>query len=104
MTESPKIVLRGRRIVVPATLQQEVLKLAHSGHQGIVKTKALLREKVWFVIIDKKVEKLVNSCIPYQSVIARPKREPLRMAELPVGPWCSVACDFKGPLQNGDTF
>ena len=42
-----KIVLRGTRIVVPNALRGEVLRLAHEGHQGIVKIKARLRKKVW---------------------------------------------------------
>ena len=42
------IVLRGTRIVITEELQQCVVDLAHKGHQGIVKKKALLREKGWF--------------------------------------------------------
>ena len=38
-----KRVLRGTRIFVPKALQGEVLRLAHEGHQGIVKIKARLR-------------------------------------------------------------
>ena len=33
---------------------------AHEGHQGIAKTKALLRKKVWFPGIDSAVEKKVK--------------------------------------------
>ena len=41
------LVLRGRRIVIPVQLRRRTLQLAHEGHQGIVRTKQLLREKVW---------------------------------------------------------
>ena len=34
---------------------------------GIVKTKALLREKVWFPGIDKEVERNISNCIPCQA-------------------------------------
>ena len=102
VTESPEVVLRGRRIVMPESLRAEVLNIAHAGHQGIVKTKSLLRSKVWFPGMDKKVERLVSSCIPCQSVSARPRREPLRMSEMPSGPWQQLACDFKGPMPNGE--
>ena len=40
------ILLRGSRIVIPLLLRQRVIPLAHEGHQGLVKTKKLLREKV----------------------------------------------------------
>ena len=56
------IVLRGNRIVIPASLQTRVVDLAHGGHQGIVKTKALIRSRVWFAGIDAKVEHAVKVC------------------------------------------
>eukprot|EP00794_Sanderia_malayensis_P014704 gene14704-biopygen11798 len=43
------IILRGSRIVIPASLQKKAVDLAHACHQGLEKTKALLREKIWFL-------------------------------------------------------
>ena len=40
------IILRGSPILMPISLRGQTLKLVHGGHQGIVKTKRLLREKV----------------------------------------------------------
>lgn len=54
------IILRGNRIVIPEEMQQQVVVLAHEGHQGVVKTKALLGEKVWFVYINDLTEHKVN--------------------------------------------
>ena len=42
-----KVVLRGTRIVIPQSLRQQVLAIAHEGHVGIVATKLRLRTKVW---------------------------------------------------------
>ena len=36
-----KILLRGTNVVIPASLINQVVALAHEGHQGIVKTKDL---------------------------------------------------------------
>ena len=58
------IVLRGLRIVVPELLQQQAIDIAHETHQSLVKTKALLHEKVWFPGIDKLVEETIDHCIP----------------------------------------
>jgi hypothetical protein len=44
---SDGVLLRNNRIVIPRPLLQEVLELAHR-HQGIAKTKARLRTKVWW--------------------------------------------------------
>ena len=46
LTTIGQVVLRGTRIVPPASLRSQILQLAHEGHQGIVKTKERLRTKV----------------------------------------------------------
>ena len=38
------VLLKGSQIVVPMQLREKAISLAHEGHQGIVKTKQLLRE------------------------------------------------------------
>ena len=55
-----KLLLRDHRIVIPDSLRAQVLKLAHEGHMGIVKTKQRLRSKVWWPGIDKEAEKVCN--------------------------------------------
>ena len=41
------LVLPGSRIVPPECLHANILKSAHQGHQGVVRTKQIVREKVW---------------------------------------------------------
>ena len=96
------VILRGTRLVVPEKLQSQMVMLAHSGHQGIVKTKRLLR--VWFPAIDKKVEELVKGCVPCQATNHDPKpaSEPLQMSPLSQGPSQELSMDFCGPFPNGD--
>ena len=88
------LLLRDTRIVIPSSLQQNVVDLAHMGHQGIVKTKALLREKVWFCNIDSFVEDAVKSCLTCQIATPSSNREPLRMSPLPRAPWTELSMDF----------
>ena len=80
------LVLRGHRIVVPETLREKVVDIAHEGHMGMTKTKALVREKVWFPRIDRMVEEKVKSCLVCQVTTPRNEREPLQMSELPTAP------------------
>ena len=56
-----KLVMRGTRIVIPQSLRSEVLRLAHEGHQGIVKMKTHLRTKVWWPKIDSDAEKFAEA-------------------------------------------
>ena len=39
-------VMRRNRIKMPENLWKQIIVLAHEGHQGMVRTKARLREKV----------------------------------------------------------
>ena len=50
-TDKP-VILRGTRLLLPKSLHQRAIDVAHLGHQGMAKTKALLREKIWFPQID----------------------------------------------------
>jgi hypothetical protein len=55
------LVLRGTQLGIPQSLQRDVIAVAHEGHMGMAKTKALLRYKVWFPGIDSQVEELIRS-------------------------------------------
>ena len=56
------LVLRGTRLVIPKSRRVQILKLAHEGHQGIVKTKLRLRSKVWWPKMDAEVEDYCKRC------------------------------------------
>ena len=101
VSEADDIILKGTRIVIPSELCQRALTLAHEGHQGIVKTKQLLREKIWFPKIDQEVEKLLKSCLACQANGPNIKRDPLQMSPLPPTPWHTVHIDFCGPFLTG---
>ncbi|KAK3740432.1 hypothetical protein QZH41_004600 [Actinostola sp. cb2023] len=104
LTVANGVILRGTRIIVPETLRQRMIMLAHSVHQGIVKTKRLLRDSVWFPGIDGMVEEMINQCLPCQAANhnSRPACEPLKMSPLPQGPWQELSIYFCGPFPNGD--
>ncbi|CAB4005564.1 uncharacterized protein K02A2.6-like, partial [Paramuricea clavata] len=99
---SKGLILRGTRIVLPQSLQQRAIDLAHESHLGLSKTKALLREKIWFPNIDKLVKSTLERCLPCQAVGKPPPPEPLAMTEMPKGPWEMVHLDFYGPLPTGE--
>ena len=77
LTCTDSVLLKSDRLVVPAALQERIVDIAHEGHLGIVKTKALLREKVWFPCMDKMVETKVKACLPCQVVTPVYAREPV---------------------------
>ena len=96
-----KLVLRGTRIVIPEALRGEVLRLAHEGHQGIVKMKARLRTKVWWPKMDLDAERVCKSCHGCQVVGELQPPEPIKRVEPPTSPWQDIAIDLMGPLPTG---
>eukprot|EP00795_Rhopilema_esculentum_P003255 gene3255-biopygen1481 len=96
------IILRGSRIVIPLSLRQKAIDIAHESHQGLSKTKAMIREKVWFPKIDDLVKATSDSCLACQATGKENRPEPLQLSELPTKPWEKLHIDYYGPLPTGD--
>lgn len=94
------LIIKDRQLIIPDKLQECVIKTAHEGHIGIAKTKALLREHVWFPNLNKKVEDSVNKCLACQATVKQDKRQEIHHSELPPEPWNYIALDFFGPICN----
>ena len=96
------IILRDTRIVLPNSLRTRAINIAHEGHQGLVKTKKLLRTKIWFPGIDELTETTIKHCLACQATGPAARPEPLKMTKLPPAPWHTVNIDFLGPLPTGE--
>jgi transposase InsO family protein len=101
-TASDGIMMRGQRFLVPRALRKLVVRLAHSGHQGAAKTKAMLRSQAWFPGIDNDVESQVRRCVACQANTGVEHLEPMRPSAMPNGPWQLVDGDFFGPMSGGE--
>ena len=63
LTVCDKVILKRNLLVLPKSLGSRALNIAHAGHLGLSKTKALIREKTWFPKIDKLTDELITSCL-----------------------------------------
>lgn len=99
--QAGQAILKGTRLVIPKTLRQHTLELAHEGHPGITKMKQLLRSKVWWPGIDKDCERYARTCHGCQLVGLPNHPEPMKRTVLPPGRWQDLAIDFMGPLPSG---
>ncbi len=95
------VVLRGARVLVPSGLRKRTLELAHVGHQGVVKTKLLIRARVWYPGIDQQVEEMMKWCLACQANLGKQELEPVKPTSMPAGPWLEVSADFYGPMDTG---
>lgn len=88
------ILLKANRILIPNALRDRVVEIAHIANQGVVKTKALIRLRVWFSGIEKRVEERVNTCRECYANVGKPDFEPLKPSKMPAGLWQEVSADF----------
>jgi transposase InsO family protein len=94
LTQVQGLVLRGVQIVIPRSLRKKMLARAHEGHQGIAKTKARLRETMWWPGMSNEVEQVITGCDVCARYRHQQRKEPLTSTPLPQLPWEQVAMDL----------
>ena len=73
-------------MVIPESLRNQAAALAHEGHRGIVKTKELVRSKIWFPKMNDKMETTVRQCFACQCIYnGNPHNEPMQMSDMQTG-------------------
>ena len=77
------LLLRGSKLVIPYKSRERVLSILHETHQGIYRSKALLREKLWWPGINNDVERLISNCGVCQRLSNPVKPPPIQTTELP---------------------
>ncbi len=92
---------RGNCVVIPTSLRQRILQLAHTGHHGIVRTKQTCRSSVWWPGIDSDVEHFVRNCdaCTLSGKSIHPQQPPQQITDTPPGPWHSLQLDICGDFR-----
>ena len=93
LTVQHGLLLKGSRLVIPASMCSDILEKLHTGHQGIVKCRMRARQSVWWPGISRKLEELIDNC-PVCRKFSRNRVEPMIASELPDYPWQKVASDL----------
>ena len=94
------MVLKDKRIVIPASLHEQALENRHRNHMGIVKTKERASTSMFWPKIYNDIENFLSRCCPCMSHKIRQAAEPLEH-DVPTKPWCSLMLDnfeYKGSL------
>ena len=96
------IVLRNNRIFMPMSLQKNVFDIVHKSCLGVVKTKQLLRSKVYWRNMDQDIEHFLKLCQSCQMLQQPCHETPVKMTDLPKAPWESISADFTSALPTGE--
>ena len=79
------------RIVIPASMREEILERIHTGHQGITKCRERANLSVWWPGISKEIKSKVQLCHFCQENQSSQRKEPLMATVLPDRPWQKVS-------------
>ncbi|XP_048587408.1 uncharacterized protein K02A2.6-like [Nematostella vectensis] len=94
ITVSDGLILKGTRIIIPKTLQADVLKQLHYAHQGSEKCKLRAKGSVFWKNINMDIEDMVKSCAPCQRNARMNTKEPLTPHDVPSKPWLTLGSDL----------
>ena len=87
------IVLKGRCIIIPNSLKQQVLNQLHMNHMGIEKMKLLACKCIYWHSINTDIEKYIKQCTTCLEVQQMQPKEKIIHHKVPLRPWEAVGAD-----------
>ena len=94
------MIMKDKRIVIPASLCEQALENLHRSHMGIVKMKERASTSMFWPKIYNDIEKFLSRCHPCVFPKVKHAAEPLEH-DVPTKPWCNLTLDnfeYKGSL------
>ncbi|PAA89168.1 hypothetical protein BOX15_Mlig023350g2, partial [Macrostomum lignano] len=97
-----KCLANGLRAVIPASLREKTLQLAHFGHLGVSRMKQHCRDSVWWPQIDSQIEEFVRHCEAclLSEKNFKPSKTVLTPTKWPTRPWEELQLDIFGELHS----
>lgn len=82
------------RAVIPKSMRQYVLDELHCGHMGVVKMKAVARQRFWWPSIDRDIEEITKRCGKCLGQRDDPGKSPLIPWPMPAKVWERLHMDY----------
>jgi len=94
LTYMDGVILKGDRIIIPETLQNDILNQLHASHLGMVKTKERARMVMFWPNITKDIENMIGSCSTCCTMAQNQAKESMMTSEIPTHPYEHVGTDI----------
>ena len=94
MSEIDGVVMKGDRIVIPATLRSEMLARVHDSHLGIEKCRRRARDIIFWPQMNRQIDEMISKCDICQEYQSSNPKEPMVESSLPSRPGELVATDL----------
>ena len=87
------VILKGRHIIIPDSLKQQVLMQLHTNHMGIEKTKLLAHESVFWHNIKANIEAYIKLCATSLEFQQTQPKERITPHDIQLRPWVIIGED-----------
>ena len=94
LIEVDGLILKDCKLVVPRSLQCEMLEILHQSHLGIVKLKSRARQVFFWPGMNAQIEDKVARCSVCQTTRKAQQSEPLISHEIPERSWSKLGIDI----------
>ena len=88
------IIFKGEKVLIPYVMQKEILNLVHYAHQGMVKSKQLARDIVYWKGMNSQIEDMISKCATCQTYRRANQKEPMISHDAPELPFQYVSADL----------
>ena len=88
------ILYKGMRIIVPESLQQQMLKKVHSSHQGIDASKRRAKDVLFWPGMAAQITDTISTCTACNTFQDKQQKEPMMSYEIPKCPWSILSQDL----------
>lgn len=92
-----------KTIVIPKTLQKQILEVTHVIHSGIDKTYKLLSDRYYWVGMFSDTQNFVLSCQSCRAWRGSERKVPYGRTPIPPGPGHTISIDIVGPFRPSVT-
>ena len=94
LTIQDGIILRGKRVIIPAAMRPDIKVKLHAGHMGINSCLRRARELVFWPGMSSEIRQYIESCDTCVTHSDKQAAEPLFVHEVPGRPWQKIGTDL----------
>jgi hypothetical protein len=94
LSESDGLLFKGEQLIVPKTMQNDMLQRLHQGHLGRDKCLAMAREVLFWPGMTAQIINMVASCAVCNKFQHAQQKEPAMPHAVPLLPWEKVGADL----------
>ncbi|KAK9722751.1 Integrase zinc binding domain [Popillia japonica] len=88
------LIFKDKALLVPKTLQKEMIDKIHYCHMGINKCLSLAKESLFWINMSNDIKQKVLNCEICAKYSNSQQPEPLKSHEIPTLPWNKLGCDL----------